>query len=543
MADGMNKNMTVRFISDLSKWKASVVRDDINSLMSAEKKTTAALKKIDSAAKETAINVGEKEKPKSLLGSFFGATTASDFFKSAAFRLVGGLTAIGVASAIAKKGLSSIIQSGIKAEGTIASLTVLLGSETAALKNYAMAIELSRKVPFDESSIVAASALAAQFGMRDAFAKTMVGANNTKVSVMEIVAGMASFRDEEGHMLGMQHATTALLRGNMFMLKNFRGLLLPAYNEAKKIAQPGTVMFSQEFISRVAKIPEFMKMAAIQSQTVESYWNKIKNSSSMIATYFSGVTEGRQAHTFWNTLREMLEGISKAADSSVEHNKTLLMTLGDTTALLFKTSYQMMRNLWMIAGPAMKFVWDVVAYGIIAIITPINWILRAIIYTGEKAIVISKALWDVTEKLLGLNVSLEKVSNWTGNVFLKIQEMGVFIKSTFDGLIDSIVEFITRLPELLTSPMDRVSKGVKGFLGIRDKSVPLTKAEEDKIEIDYRERIKNVPQASLMPGQSNYNQNNQRTNIYNYGAPRQSVPDWIMRNPFDLTGRPSVGVA
>lgn len=437
-----------------------------------------------------------------------------------------------------KKSMDPIIKAGESAEGSITTLTVLLGSEEKALKAYNKAIEMSTRTPFDPREVASATALAAQFGQTDVFSKSLQGANNTKTSVMEIIAGMASFRDMEGNFIGMQRAASALLRGELAMLDNYRGLVMPAYNEAKKIAQVGTPEFVKSFVAQVAKIPAFMEMAKAQAESYSGILSTIKGHIGLIFLHLSGAAMGSKAETFWTKLREgakeFSDNLGKFVSDAAPYLREIGNFLSDTFGTVWatiKATYVAFKPLLLLIGSSLGLIMKVLS----PVLKAATWLLNIMAKHTNQ-------LWQAMDAFYGISDGLKQSLDYVDNIFIKLQMMGVFLKRTWDAMGQSLKDFVDIAPKTMKEAADTVMNA--GPIVMEALSGNLKPAKE-AIAGGYGDIVGGAIGAVNRPAGmlfeairnsiTNNTDNSNTTNIY---TPKEEKSSWLMKNQFDTSGRP-----
>ncbi|MCK5015946.1 MAG: hypothetical protein KAS32_02650, partial [Candidatus Peribacteraceae bacterium] len=341
-----------------------------------------------------------------------------------------------------KKAIDPILKAGEDAEGSITTLTVLLGSEAKAILAFNNAVKMSQKTPFSPQEVASATALAAQFGVKDAFGKTLVGADNVKLSVMDIVAGMASFRDMQGQFMGMQRAASGLLRGELAMLDNYRGLVMPAYKAAAKQAQVGTPKFVKEFVKGVAQISQITNMAKAQAESYSGVISTIKGHIGLVFLHISGAALGTRAETFWTKLREGAKGFSDNLGKFVSDSAPVLREIGNFLASIFRVIGAALKALYVVFKPFIVLIGATFVI-LMKVLTPlfnaITWLLDAL--SKETSI-----MWEMADVFYGISHDMKVMFEFVDNMFIKVQMMGVFLRKTWDAMGQSLKDFLTDIP-------------------------------------------------------------------------------------------------
>lgn len=164
---------------------------------------------------------------------------------------------------------------------------------------------------------------------------------------------------------------------------------------------------------------------------------------------------------------------------------------------------------------------------------------------------VSKLLNALFEGMSGFKWFRDMISgglNMTQDMIVKIEVLGVFLKKTWDSMIDSLVAMLKKLPEFfdkLGTGIGDAYRSVKG--GVSD-FVFGGEAKQDRTWVGDIADFFTGTERSVMGGYqaptntktvttNNNNVNNSSTTTNVFGN-QGSIPDYLMKNPYDLTGRP-----
>jgi len=550
------KNLTVRFISDTSKWRTTKIDTDIKKLMNSEKLLKAENQKLRNQLKGTEDALGG-------LGGKGGGGGSVPTLTQRLTKMSGALgfnitRLLGWAGAAyaATKGLRALFSAGIQTEGQISKLTVLLGgSAPKALAMYQKALKFSVITPFDPRDVVDAAVVAGQYGA-DAFVTGLYG---MKGDIATLVADMASFSGQT-----MEQAATALMRGDLALLEKYGAAGRAAYKTAKEAGELGSTAFLQTFVKEMSNVPLWMGMAEKKSQTMSGLWSTIQGNVGLIFTYLSGAGEGGGAITFWSNMKNIVKDFSDGFGSFVDMIRPLLVDTGTLLGNIFGVVWSFAKLIWTQIKPV-AYVLGVVLYGALrGTMWVLNVILEATMLWFGAIGKIIKAFQVMTGNVFDISSGLQSLWGWTNDIILQVQMGGFFLKRLFTELTDDIVKFIMNIPNIFTS----IGSGISGYFSSQKNKIlgvlNFGKSEDQKGStfdtvadavlnpIDtFQKFLANslVNQAtaprpvaagassSVTSVQNQTDNSSTITNVFNQGNDR---PEWLIEDPHDITGRPRV---
>ncbi|MFW9871950.1 MAG: hypothetical protein ACFFG0_02535 [Candidatus Thorarchaeota archaeon] len=344
---GMSRSMVIRFLAD----------------------TARASRSIDALLRK--INLINRSSSKNIFGGFTKRGDRS--FQDALDRYTSGIRRFGdegenafnKTNKSAKKLLITLgaigftmrkaFKVGALVENSLVALEVLQGSAKRARQTMREAMRFSLLTPFKPTEVLAATQAAAQYNI-DLYKKGGYGLRKDQ-NVAQILAGMGSFVDMSGKKIGMARAAHAVMRGDYRLLRQYRGLVSPAFEEAKAAGKVGTPQFTRKFIEGLGKIPQIMDMAEKQSLTVSGLWSTIAGTFEEFWMRFTGAAEEEGVPTFWANIRDILFEIRKGMLSFVEYIGPGVTEVGAAIGSAFKALFKAIKTALTVLMPVFKLIW------------------------------------------------------------------------------------------------------------------------------------------------------------------------------------------
>ncbi len=429
------KSLVYRFIADTRDFEAGVDRV-VNKLHTLDKntnKTTSKMKNsffsFGNTVKDTTNKVSSNMKNMQN-NSNKVCSSLSTMFGGVAYRLQGfrrliqalpvALKAISVAAVSVGYAFNRMWKHGMSAESSILTMTTLLGSQEQALENYRHALRFAGRTPFDPSEVGAAAGRATQYGITKPFDKAFKGVKKN-LSAMDIFSALGSFTDMEGRFIGLGRAMQAVLTGNLKMARHFRGVIGSAWDETKKIARVGTREWGTELLKRIAQVPKVMELANKRADSMAGAWSTIKGYVAEFWIAMSGVSRAG-VWTFWNELRSILLDVRDGLRVFLDESNNFIEVLGFGIGSAFSGIWEILKGIWSVIGPLVKFVWhfwtsvlSIVIKGVIA--------LSKIIWT------IIKGVGNIILKITGTSKAFTYLIDKTNLLIQRTQDALTFIEA------------------------------------------------------------------------------------------------------------------
>lgn len=400
---------------------------------------------------------------------------------------------------------------GTLVENSLVALEVLQGSTARAQKTMKDAMRFSLLTPFTPSEVFSATQAAAQYNI-DLYKKGAYGLKGNQ-NVAQILAGMGSFVDLSGNKIGMARAAHAVMRGDYRLLRQYRGLVSPAFETAKQAGKVGTPQFTQKFIEELGKIPQIMEMAKKQSETVSGLWSTISGTFEEFWMKFSGAGEEKGVITFWSRIRETLLDIRGFMLNLIDYIGPGLTEIGSVFGSAIKEIWFFLKAIFNLAKPLLKVLWA----GFRMFVVVLEWIFNAVSKILDFFGSIFSKIGDVINALFDLEQGKKKKGPGLMEDVIAFLKFELMIADTLlqwalntalnniSNALDMLIRFLRMLKSggkigdfLVGEKTIYGTKAANRYLDIYPESRKSWGAYRDKMRSSYREEMGEDPTEEMM---------------------------------------------
>jgi phage-related protein len=463
------KNLTVRFISDISKAIRDIDRlerriDKLNSKAIKGTATTGDAK--GGGFMRTIMGGGSGTGGLAQAVGMFGALTNSTSLLVAGF---GGLNPAVIAATAAIYGfihaMKKTFEFGNLIEGSKIQLTQFLGSEKAAIKDLVQARKFSLLTPFGPAEVLGATASARQFGI-DPFGKNKYGLKGNKTA-MDIIGGLASFRNPmTGASIGMGRAAYAVAGGDTRLLRPFGSDVRAAYETAKKSGPLRSQAFTSKFIEELGKLPKVLNMAEAQSDSMLGMWSTIAGFAEEFWMALSGAAEETGVTTFWSQMKDIVKDIRDTGLEFMTYIMPYVTEYGAYLGSLFKFVWDMLKEVWHLLGPVLVPVFKILIQFGRAMMEILKITYKILVGIAKVLVEIIKLPFRLLEVLTGgaLKVKqiIDKMMEFVTGMQVTFQLLGIFI----DAIVEKIVGGIDRIIYKFTALYSKHGKLIRSLAAL-----------------------------------------------------------------------------
>ncbi len=333
----------------------------------------------------------------------------------AALGILGPLATVTGAFFLLKSAIGSIIDAGRFAEDTITTLGVALGSEKAGVEAFKKAIDFSVVTPFDPREVAAATELAVSFGIKDPFQKGVDGLAKD-VSLQQLASGIASFsRDKD-----IINAMKGILIPEKEIIKRWGGDVVALYDNIVargiKLSSP---KFQREWIGGLSRIVRFEQAAKEASKTVSGMMSTIGGNIGNIALFFTGAGEGKNATTFWNFFRSIINDVNVSFSKFMDKAGPVLIQIGSQVGGIFKDVFDIAIDLAKIAIPKIIFAIAPLLVQMAVVFAVFRGVLKVVKFILDFIVRFTVATGKWLAKVLGLNKLFKDTGDFFGGIITK----------------------------------------------------------------------------------------------------------------------------
>lgn len=365
-----------------------------------------------------------------------------------------------------------LITVGKEAERSLVKMQIMLGSEKLAIKMYKQVQEFSVRTPFTPAEAARAAAKMTAFGVKP-LTKGAYGMDKN-IHALQVAAGMASVSG-----MGLEHATKALLKGEIALLDEYAHAQMVYRKMVKDGMRIGTETFRREFIVRVSKIPVYMKAAEIRSKSVEGLMSTIAGTSIMMweAMVGAGRASG-EIFNFWNSIRRVLSQWAQQGLRTVKFMAPLLREIGATIGLILEAAYEIFQAFQELFKPLLLLIGGALYAAMFAIFRIINIVLFLIITSAKLVGEIAGSIYSWVAGVISTLYYVRKMGEWifdlfgwVENIVVKIQMLLTFMEFKNRKMGDEIKRFLDIALEVAKSIgvvieriFDRVMEKIKALV-------------------------------------------------------------------------------
>lgn len=358
-------------------------------------------------------------------------------------------------------------------------MELFTGSQEKTAKTMKELTRFAMKTPFKLGETFTAGAMATQFGVNDLLKKGAYGLPKDKTA-MDLFAGLGSFMDIHGEVIGLNRAVYAWARGERRMLRAFG----PGVQEAheKSLAEGGKAGsrgYRMKFLEEIGKLPEVMAAAEKHANSLAGMWSTIAGYAEEFWIQIAGVAQDRAGIlSLWTSLKSILKDVRDYGEAIMDYIGPMLNEFGAMLGSIFQAVWSRLKVIFVYLYPFFKILVQLLRI-VFAIVTFIAQIF-AKVFGG---------LFRLIEKLftaLGGGSLLDTIIEGLIHFVAGLQtSMNLFLLG-FDRAIDAIIrkieELIKALPNLgkwFADLGDDIYNS-KLFKRLRGKGVRGELTEEDK---------------------------------------------------------------
>ena len=183
------------------------------------------------------------------------------------------------------------IKWGNLVEGAKVQMEVFTRSAKKAASTLREAVRFSMLTPFRPGEVFGATATAMQYGIKDPYKKGAYGLPGGKTA-MDLLAGLASFRNAQGEAIGLNRAVYAIARGERRMLRAYGVDVQQAHERSIEKGKAGSWAYVSSMLEQLGKMPQVMNMAKAHSESMAGMWSTIAGFAEEFWRNVSGAAEG-----------------------------------------------------------------------------------------------------------------------------------------------------------------------------------------------------------------------------------------------------------
>lgn len=360
---------------------------------------------------------------------------------------------LGLAAAMKK-----MVEYGTEIENQMMMWEVVMGSRERARQTMQEALRFSLLTPFTPTEVFGATTAASTYNL-DMYRRGAYGLGQNQ-NLAQIISGMGAVPG--GHLtggapLGMVRAMHAVARGDLRLLRPYRGLMRTAVDpnsgqqydayEAAKAAGPiGSSTFLNKLIEGLGRVRAFSELAERQSNTISGLWSTITGYVEEFWIKLGGAAEGEGFVTFWTQLRNILKDVRDAGLRIMEYLGPGLVETGRAMGAALKGVWDTLKVIWQILGPVilpiLQMIWQIFRSVLAISIALIETFVRFFRLISEVGVV----LMGWSERLTGFGASLARIVDWLTKLVLWLQMIFQMMGIAIDGYIAQIRDALMSIP-------------------------------------------------------------------------------------------------
>lgn len=456
MAKGRTKNVTVNFIvnSAEAEKKLKAVAAQIEGVKVSSAKT----------ARSFTVLGKDMTKMNRVMGPFSSLVGGASYRLGAFSRVVQALpgpvqAAIVVIGALGYA-FKQTYELSSKAEGAIATMIALTGSQTKAYELLNQAIASSRTTPFTPLQEVGAAGKLVQFGLTDPFTKGLTSMNRLgkeiKISQMDIFEALGSFTDIKGERIGLDRAIQGIMTGQKKMTRAFYNVIQDAWEATKKVTTVGSREWGKILLKNISKnFARVNELAEMQALTMKGMFSTIQGYQEEMWLAFSGVGQGGGLN-LWTELKSLVLDIRNGLGSFAAYISPFLTSFGELLGVIVTHIWNVIQAMWSYFGPAIKFILSL-ALGLLQIIFEVtSGVIRTVwkIVAGVGSLIKRFLQWT---GILGLGRDIMAwIVEYTKKAVLGLEIMFLFLGETIDAFFTDVGDWLSSLPDKIKGVIDSV---------------------------------------------------------------------------------------